>query len=193
MLASRLVMGRVRAYLAVSLDGRLAGPGNDLAWLNDVDESVEETPGGVSYDDFTADVRVMLMGRTTHDVVRAMPDVPWPYKDKCVHVATTRPLDPPGSGEDVRAVKGSIADLVRDARTAAGDGDVYVDGGDIVRQCINANLLDELILTTIPVIVGGGPRLFDDDAGSHKFRVTATSPHGRGFSQMTLVPTTKLK
>ncbi len=141
--------GRVRVFIACSLDGFIAGDDDDLSWLPD-------SPEDHGYDAFMAEVGALLIGRGTFDVASGFD--PWPYGDRPVLVATTRPMVVPGP--TVREVAGAIATLVDQARTAAGGRDVYLDGGNLIRQALDADLIDELIVTFIPVILGAGDPLF---------------------------------
>ncbi|HEL2978613.1 TPA: dihydrofolate reductase family protein [Stenotrophomonas maltophilia] len=174
---------RIRAYVGSSLDGYIAGPGNDLDWLN-VDHArdgdLAAAPDYVDYPRFIADIGCLLMGRTTYDVVAAMPE--WPYRDLQVLVASHRPLhDAPGN---VQVAHGSIGDLVERACTLAAGKDVYVDGGAMVRQVVQAHLLDELVLTWLPILLGGGVRLFDVLPQSVALQFTTAAPAGNGLLQV---------
>ena len=142
-------MSRVRAYLATSLDDFIAGEGDDLSWLP------QPVPGegDFGFGEFMAEVGALLMGRRSHDVVAGFGGE-WPYGDRPVLVATHRPLAP--AAPTVRAVAGEASALVAEARRAAGGKDVYVDGGELVRQVMDAGLLDELTVTLIPVLLGRG-------------------------------------
>lgn len=156
--------GRVRVYLGASYDTKIAGEGNDLGWLDRVPERQAETPMPVGPDEpltfegLLAASGALLFGRTTFDVVRSFGG-PWPYGDLPVLVATSRPLD-----EDLptaRAVAGTAEELVAAAREVAGEKDVYADGGDLVRQLLAAGLVDELTLSFLPTVRGGGIDLFE--------------------------------
>ena len=81
-----------------------------------------------------------------------------PYGDRPVLVATHRALD--AAAPTVRPVAGDVSELVAAAREAAGDRDVYIDGGDLIRQAMDAGLVDELIVTMVPVLLGAGHALF---------------------------------
>ncbi len=147
-------MGRARVFLATSLDGFIAGPDDDLSWLP---TDGEPGPGAVDFAGFMSECGSMLMGRRTYDVVMGSGG-PWPYGDLPVLVATTRELvDGPPT---VRAVSGSVASLLTEAKAVAGAKDVYVDGGDLVRRCLADDLIDELILSVVPTLLGGGAALF---------------------------------
>lgn len=145
----------VRVYLALSLDGYVAGPGDDLSFLDGFDTT--PGPGALPFDAFMQEVGAMLMGRRTFDVVSGFGG-PWPYGSTPVLVATHRPLgDAPAS---VTATRGPIADLVAQAQELAGDRDVYLDGAALSRAALEADLVDELTLTLVPRLLGGGTSLF---------------------------------
>ncbi len=176
--------GRARVFIASSLDGFMAGEGDDLSWLP---EGTEEEPlEDHGYDAFMADVGALLMGRRTYDTVRGF-EVDWPYGDRPVLVATRRALDadPPAS---VRALSGSIEVLVAQALETAAGKDVYVDGGEIIRQALDAGLIDELIVTLVPVVLGRGVPLFAGVAQRHRFDVADSRQFAHGLVQLRLVP-----
>lgn len=179
---------RVRVYIASSLDGFIAGPGDDLSWLTGpeaVNRGGDTDPGALTFDAFIAEVGVVLMGRGTFDVVQGMEW--WGYGDRPVLVATHRPLDPDGR-DTVRAVSGTIQEVVAQAKEAAGSKDVYIDGGNLIRQAAEADLIDELTLTLAPVALGAGSPLFAG-IGKH-FPVDVVGHHtfDGGMVQIRAVP-----
>lgn len=143
--------------MACSLDGFIAGPDDDLEWLNEPEPVQTEPTEALEFGAFMAQVGCMLMGRRTYDVVSGFGK--WFYGDVPVHVVTHRPLEP--VVETVRAVTGDIEQLVSVALETAGGKDVYLDGGNLVRQALDAGLVDELIITTMPILLAGGVPLFD--------------------------------
>lgn len=154
-------MQRVRVYIATSLDGFIAGPEDDLSWLMGPDAANpggETDAGALTYDAFFADVGAVLMGRGTFDVVQRLGEGAH-YGERPVLVATHREL-----GEEVadtiRAVSGPISDLIVLAKSAADGKDVYIDGGNLIRQAIEADLVDELTITLAPIALGRGQPLF---------------------------------
>lgn len=167
----------VRVYLGCSLDGFIAGPEHDLSWLDRASrpDSPADT-GSLQFSDFMTQIGCMLMGRTTYDVVTSFDA--WPYGDTPVRVATRRPLDP--VSPTVQGVSGDIRTLIDEARAVAGTLDVYLDGGALVRSALDADLVDELTLTYLPVILGGGVRLFGDRTSPLDVRFTAHHWHGTG-------------
>ncbi len=172
----------VRVFIACSLDGFIAGPDDDLSWLP---QPSEASTGDDSFETFFADVGALLMGRRTFDVVQGMGDA-WIYADRPVLVATRRPLE--SSRPTVRAVSGTIQQLVEQAIEAAGDRDVYLDGGDLIRQAIDAELVDEVIVTIVPTILGKGIPLFAGVAHHTQLELQDTKRLPEGMVQLSYRP-----
>ncbi len=101
-----------------------------------------------------ASVDTLLMGRNSYDTVLGFPE--WFYGDKPVVVLTHRPAAP---REHVSFRKGALAQVL-DELWQAGSRHLYLDGGEVVRQGLQAVLVDELILFWVPVTLGGGVPLF---------------------------------
>lgn len=147
----------VSAFLALSMDGYIAGPGGDLSWLEAYgSDSVEET----GYQRLFDDIDTLVMGRNTHEKVLSFGF--WPYAGKRVVVLTHRPFIP---------VNGEIAQdaLLPEMLTylgSLGSRHVYLDGGQVVRQGIAAGMVDEITLSWVPVVLGDGIRLFDGPLGA---------------------------
>ena len=129
---------RVSAFLALSLDGFIAGEGNDLAWLEPYNGDSQEETG---YSALMASADLLLMGRNSYETVLGFPD--WPYGDKPVTVLTHRPATPRAH-----------------VSFRQGARHIYLDGGEVVRQGLQAGLVDELTLFWVPVVLGKGVSLF---------------------------------
>ena len=169
--------GRVRVFIACSLDGFIAGEDDDLSWLpgvggdgqpegagaadevagDDAGAGDASAPDDHGFGAFFAQVGALLMGRRTYDVVAGFDR--WFYDDTPVLVATSRPLGEPAA-PTVRAVSGTPQELLAQARGVAGEANVYVDGGALIRQFLDAGLIDEITVSIIPVILGRGIPLF---------------------------------
>ena len=155
---------RIRVYMGCSVDGFIAGPDDDLSFLENSqkDENgnlpkVDEDGPAVQYHDFIKDIGVILMGRNTYEVVNGM-DIPWPYGDMPILVLTSRPLESPPP--TVKRVAGAIHEVIDTAKKTAGEKDVYLDGGNLIRQALDAGLVDELTITMVPILLGKGISLF---------------------------------
>lgn len=179
----------LRAYLATSLDGFIAGPQDELDWLEGARPArsplasgkwQERAVDGLGYDDFIATIGCLLMGRRTYDVTATFPSG-WPHRDLPVVVATTRDLgDAPAT---VTTASGAIEDLVGAARARAGGKDVYIDGGQLVRQALVAGVLDTLVVTVVPTILGAGIPLFAPPMPRIPLTVESVRKYGGGFVQ----------
>lgn len=175
-------MSRVRVYLGCSLDGCIAGPGHDLSFLS---EHAPETAdqGGLSFEAFLSGIGALLMGRRTYQV--PLDYDAWHYGDLPVLVATHRQLPPAPKGGHARAVNGPITELVAEAKAVAGSKDVYLDGGDLVRQGLDARLVDEICLTFLPVVLGRGIRLWDGLEKRNDLVFDPPVMHGSRMVQLT--------
>jgi dihydrofolate reductase len=184
-----MTTAQVCVYIATSIDGFIAGPNDDLSWLP-TDEELAEAgstdDGALGYEDFIAGIGALLMGRATYDVVRSF-DVPWPYGDRPVFVATTRAMDedPPIT---VRAVHGAITELVDTAKDAAGGKDVYLDGGSLIRQAAESDLIDELTITMAPIALGSGHPLFAGMSKRYPLDLVSQHRHAGGMIQIRARP-----
>lgn len=177
-------MSRVRVFIASSLDGFIAGPNDELDWLPTGQEGegkVEDT-----FTPFLEQVGALLMGRRTFDVVQSFPG--WPYGEAPVLVATSRELTAPRAC--VRAVGGSVETMVEEAKRRAGARDVYLDGGSLIRSALDANLVDEITLTLVPVVLGAGKPLFAGASSRRRLRLIGQREIGGGLVQLVYRPAT---
>jgi len=150
-------LSKVRVYCAVSLDGFIAGSNDDLAWLGEPDPEQACDPDTIGVAAFMEGTGAMLMGRRTYDQVMSF-DCDWPYGSTPVLVATSRPFtDAPTT---VSACRGDIAQMCEQAREVADEKDVYLDGGNVISQALEADIVDDLLLTVVPVLLGHGVPLY---------------------------------
>ena len=143
---------KVAVFLGISLDGFIAGPDGDLSWL---DACASESPADTGHDALMARTDTLLIGRRTYDAVLGFPE--WPFAGRQVRVLTHRPLQ---ARHGEIACAGELS-AVLDELQAAGARQVYLDGGQVVQQALALGRVDELTLSWIPVVLGGGTRLFD--------------------------------
>ena len=137
-------------FIACSLDGFIAGPGGDLSWLPPPREGED-----YGYGAFMAETSALLMGRSTYETAVGFES--WPYGETPVFVATSRSLEP--GVPTVRAIRGEPWELLARVREVT-DGGIYLDGGVLIRQFLDAHLVDELTVTIVPCILGAGAPLF---------------------------------
>lgn len=138
-------------FIGTSLDGFIARPNGDLDFL---------PPNGGEphgYDEFIATVDALVIGRKTFETVLTFDA--WPYGDKRIFVLSSRPIAPAPPGAVVERMSGEPADIA--ARLAArGVRHIYVDGGITIQRFLQAGLIQRLIITRVPVLIGAGIPLF---------------------------------
>jgi dihydrofolate reductase len=121
------------------------------------------------------------MGRATYETALGFGAENWPYDGLHVAVLSTR-LEP---GADPRVtVHRDLDGLVR-ALTERGTESVYADGGQVVRSFLRAGLVDELTITTAPVLIGSGLPLFGPLEADIALVHRSTTVHDAGFVQTT--------
>ena len=141
---------RVRVYIACSIDGFIAGEGDDISWLPEPAATDDGEPDYHDFTEFYGTIGAVLMGRRTYDLVLGFGEDMWLYGDTPMLIATNRPLT--SSRASVRGIGGTIEELVAAAREDAGDKDVYIDGGILIRQALDAKLIDHITLNIVPVL-----------------------------------------
>lgn len=163
----------VSVFIGTSVDGFIARPNGDLDFL---------PPGGGEphgYDEFFASVDALVIGRKTFETVLAFPD--WPYGDKRVVVLSSRPLDLSAArGGRVEQMAGAPAEIVSKL-AASGVQHVYVDGGITIQQFLRAGLVQRLIITRVPVLIGEGIPLFGGLPRDIRLRHIATQHYLTGL------------
>ncbi len=183
-------IARAVAFVATSLDGFIAREDGSLDWL---DAANAELPEGADsgFAEFLAGVDTLVMGRASFDTVRGFDE--WPYDGLRVIVLTHRPLDLPEDfpAEVESSSEEPIALLTRLA--AEGATCVYVDGGRTVQAFLAADAIDEITITTIPVLLGAGRPLFGALPGDVPLLHKDTRVYPWGYVQSTFVVQRLLK
>jgi dihydrofolate reductase len=160
-------------FIGVSVDGFIARPNGDLDFL---------PPGGGEphgYAEFFASIDALVIGRKTFETVLAFPE--WPYGDKTVVVLS-------GHALDFSAVRGGVAEQMAGdpveivTRLAArGFRHLYIDGGVTIQEFLGAGLIQRLIITRVPVLIGQGIPLFGRLHPDIKLHHIETRSYGSGL------------
>lgn len=158
-------------YIATSLDGYIARADGGLDWLKAVEREGED----YGYADFAATVDTLLLGRKTYDTVLTFGA--WPYGDKRCLVLTHRPAAPRYTERFVSGTPAEVLAAVPEAKK------IYVDGGDVIRQFLQAGLVDELTLSTVPILLGGGIPLFAPGFPERRFQLVRSTSYPSGLVQ----------
>lgn len=165
---------KVSVFVGTSVDGFIARPNGALDFL---------PPGGGEphgYNEFIATVDAILIGRKTFETVLAMNE--WPYGDKRVIVLSTRPIDLSAAKGAVEQMAGFPADVVSQL-AACGVQHIYVDGGITIQGFLRAGLVQRLVITRVPVLIGDGIPLFGSLPRDIPLRHVATRGYPSGLVQ----------
>jgi dihydrofolate reductase len=165
----------VSVFIGTSVDGFIARPNGDLDFL--------PPDGGEphGYNEFIAGIDALVIGRKTFETVLAFPD--WPYGKKRVVVLSSRPLDLSGVKRAVvEQMAGSPAEIVSKLE-ATGAHHLYIDGGITIQEFLRAGLIQRLIITRVPVLIGQGIPLFSTLPHDIQLRHVRTHHYASGLVQ----------
>jgi len=171
---------KASVFIGTSLDGFIARANGDLDFL---------PPGGGEphgYDEFIATVDALVIGRKTFETVLTY-DL-WPYGEKPVFVLSTRPLARTPLGAVVERMSGAPADVVSQL-AARGIRHIYVDGGITIQRFLQAGLIQRLIITRVPVLIGAGIPLLGALPRDIALKHVATRQYASGLVQSEYVVT----
>jgi dihydrofolate reductase len=188
-------VSKTQYYCAASLDGYIAETEDSLAWLLGYEGSFEAGDAepapmaeGGSYERFYDEVGALVSGSTTYEfVVNHLPDDgDWPYAGKPCWVLSSRELPvPEGEEVDVRIVDGNVRDLYEEMLASAGERNLWVvGGGNVASQFADGGLLDEVLVTVVPVVLGAGKPLFDRRLPDGPMRLIGTRAFDNGMVEL---------
>lgn len=144
-------------FIATSLDGYIADKQGGLDWLHSVPNPENLDLGFVP---LMERIDGLIMGRNTFETVIGF-GVEWPYSKPVFVLSNTLTEVPAELADKVSIVSGELHDVVH-SLNKRGYQDLYIDGGITIQNFLQQDLIDELIITTIPVLLGGGAPLFGD-------------------------------
>jgi len=167
---------KVILYIATSLDGYIAKPNDDLGFLSIVDQEGQD----YGYAEFVKTIDAVIVGRRTYDKVISM-GFEFPHADKDAYIITHTPRPDLGS---VKFYTGHLKDLVTKLKSGTGKN-IFCDGGaEIVNELLKDNLIDEFIISVIPILVGNGKRLFQDGRPEQKLKLLTVKHFDTGLTQL---------
>jgi dihydrofolate reductase len=165
----------VSVFVGASLDGFIARPNGDLDWL----PAGGGEPHG--YDEFIAGIDAIVIGRNTFEKVLTFGA--WPYGDKRVVVLSTRPVDLSAAGAGSVEQMGGPPAEIASKLAATGAQHLYVDGGITIQGFLRAGLVERLIVTRVPVLIGDGIPLFGPLPRDIRLRHVTTRHYPSGLVQ----------
>jgi dihydrofolate reductase len=165
---------KASVFIGTSVDGFIARLNGDLDFL----PAGGGEPHG--YREFMETVDALVIGRKTYETVLAFET--WPYAEKPVFVLSTRPLAPAPPDAVVEHMSGDPAEIVSQLETR-GIKHVYVDGGITIQGFLQAGLIQRLIITRVPVLIGDGVSLFGPLPHDVRLEHVATRDYPSGLVQ----------
>lgn len=171
-------MRSLTIYIAASLDGYIAKPNDDLSFLKLVEKEGED----YGYAEFTKTIDTIILGRKTYDwVVREIGSSHYDNGERNVYVITRTAR--PGVGKTT-FYSGDLTELVQKLKSENGKN-IYCDGGaEIINELMRSDLIDEFIISIIPVLVGNGTRLFKDNRPEQNLELVNVKSFDTGLTQL---------
>ncbi|TDS11733.1 dihydrofolate reductase family protein [Sphingobacterium paludis] len=171
-------MRKISLFIATSLDGYIAQPNDNLDFLKLVEKEGED----YGYKEFTDTIDTIIVGRKTYEYV--LNEVgPTHYDNGMREVYVMTRTARPAIGRTV-FFAGQLTDLIATLRSQDGGG-IYCDGGaDVINEFLRHDLIDELIVSIVPVLLGSGTRLFQDGNTEKLLQLIQMKTFDTGLAQL---------
>lgn len=169
-------MKKIKLYIATSIDGYIARNDGDIDWLTEY-PNPQKTDYG--YREFFNSIDTIIMGGRTYRELLCM-DYLWSYKDKTIYVITHNALN---SKENTHFITNHITEAISQLQEEKGKDIWLMGGGEITTLFLNNDLVDEMIITTMPIILGGGITLFPNNPKESNWKAVELQSFENGVSQ----------
>jgi len=175
-------------YIATSLDGYIADRNGGIEWLDSIPIPDNEDMG---YVEFTNRIDALVMGRTTFETVLGF-DVDWPYKKPVFVLSNSLNEIPESHKEQAYLIKGTLTEILEQIHKM-GYFRLYVDGGITIQSFLKEDLIDEMVITNFPLMLGGGSRLFSELPKELAFELVGSRVYSNQLVQRSYVRNRKAK
>ncbi|MCL1672931.1 MULTISPECIES: dihydrofolate reductase family protein [Bacteroidota] len=171
-------MRKISLFIAMSLDGYIAKPNDDLSFLKLVEKEGED----YGYAEFTSKIDTIIIGRKTYDyVLNEIGASHYDNGQRDIYVITR--TERPQVGRTT-FYTGNITELIKQLKSENGKN-IYCDGGaEVINELLKNNLLDEFIISVIPVFLGNGTRLFKDGRPEQILEFITVKTFETGLAQL---------
>ncbi|WP_426474714.1 dihydrofolate reductase family protein [Chryseobacterium balustinum] len=171
-------MRKVSLFIATSLDGYIAKPNDDLSFLKIVEKEGED----YGYTEFTENIDTLIIGRKTYDyVLKELGPSHYDNGKRDVYVITR--TEKPNVGRTT-FYTGNLTDLVKQLQSKNGKN-IYCDGGsEIINELLKNDLVDEFIISVVPVLLGNGTRLFKHGRPEQELQFVSAKTYDTGLIQL---------
>jgi dihydrofolate reductase len=167
---------KVKLYIAMSLDGFIAKPDGDISFLSQVEQVGED----YGYSAFMKSVDTVILGRKTYEKILSM-GIDKPYGEREVFVLTHNPH--PGK-DKLTFYSGNLPELISSLKSKSGKN-IYCDGGaETVQRLLQEGLIDEFIISIIPILLGDGISLFNKRFQEQKLQLVNSKSFEKGLVQL---------
>ncbi len=173
-------MRQVKLYIAASLDGYIARKDGSLDWLTDLPGSDGSDHG---YAEFYETIDTVIMGRKTYEEVLGF-DVEWPYADAGTYVVS-RSTQQKIRTDNTRLLGDDVIDTIRKMKASDGKDIWLVGGGELVSLFLQHGLIDQVILSIAPVILGDGIPLFPGIVNEVRLVLDGVKAFSTGITTLT--------
>ncbi len=172
---------KISVFIATSVDGFIARPDGDVAWLHEIDPLEDGDDAG--YGEIFNAVDALVMGRGSFEKVLEFD--PWPYGEKPVIVLSKSLTEAPSHLADVVSIDPASPRAFVEKILERGYEHIYLDGGKVIQSFLREGLVDEMTITTIPVLIGEGIPLFGSLEKDVKLKLLRSRSWSNGMVQST--------
>jgi dihydrofolate reductase len=171
-------MRKISLFIAMSLDGYIAKPNDDLSFLKRVEKEGED----YGYAEFTKTIDTLIIGRKTYDyVLKEIGPSHYDNGQRDVYVITRTKRPQVGR---TNFYTGNITELVKQLKSEKGKH-IYCDGGaEVINELLKHDLVDEFTISVIPVLLGNGTRLFKDGRPEQTLELIEVKTFETGLTQL---------
>jgi len=148
---------RNSVFIATSLDGYIADSQYGIDWLHAIPNPEQIDMG---YADFMSRIDALVMGKNTFEIICGF-DMDWPYEKPVFVLSNSLEQIPEKFQHKAQLVKGTLTEILTKIH-ALGHQRLYIDGGTTIQGFLKEDRIDEMIITLIPILLGGGIPLFSD-------------------------------
>jgi dihydrofolate reductase len=159
-------MRKIKMLITSSIDGYVASPDGDLEWMSEyyTTERLE-----YDYRRFLSETDTVIMGANTYRSLNSM-EIIRPYKGKKVYIITHNP-DLVKGGDNIFFISENVVNEVSAIKEKNGNDIALIGGGEVIKLFLQADFIDEMIILTVPILLGDGISLFTPYFKMSKWRI----------------------
>lgn len=161
-----------KVFIATSIDGYIADKDGKVDWLHDISNPDGEDMGFI---EIMNSIDAIVMGRVTYETVLGF-GIEWPYSKPVYVLSTTLNEIPTELKDKVNLINGPLSEVLSKIHSN-NHFKLYIDGGNTIHSFLREDLVDEMIITQIPVVLGGGIPLFKELSIPRKFKGVESKVH----------------